>query len=102
MRLVNNFFKFLGYLGVYFLAFLQSYLISLICTAVIISVVLSVMSIFTLIPYIVSERYWLVYLVSSVPLAIVFFIIIVFDLIDRQTDYRAKRKLKKSNFKSVL
>lgn len=77
---VNKFFKYLGYVGIHLLALLESYLISLVFTSPLICVTLSIMSAFMKsLPALVTGRFWLVYLVGSVPLCLIFFIMIEAD-----------------------
>lgn len=74
---MNKIIRFLGYLGVYIMTLGQSYFASLAVTGTILSVFCSFASVFGKLPRIMEKQFWTVYLISSIPLAIVFFIIVV-------------------------
>ena len=86
MRAINNFFKFFAMLGVHLLCLFECFLIGLACTSILFSLTMAVWSIFDCIPNIVSCHYWLVLIISSVPLTIVFFIVVELDLV-KKNDY---------------
>lgn len=84
MRILNKIVKFFGYVGIHILTFVESYLMSLLFTSPIICVVLSVLNAITkTLPETVTERFWIMYLVMCIPLAIIFFILIVLDVTKR-------------------
>ena len=86
MRVVNNFFKFIAKLGVHLLCLFDCFLIGLVCTSILFSITMAVWSIFDCIPNIVSCYYWLVLIISSVPLTIIIFIVVELDLV-KKNDY---------------
>jgi len=91
MRLVNRFFKLIAYIGVYLLALIQSYLLSLIATPVCLCIACSVVSAFKALPEVVLTHFGLVYLVSSIPLAVIFFILIVSGIYDKYSTHSFKK-----------
>ena len=83
MSLFNKFFKSIFYVLIYAWTFIQSYLLSAIITSVILSLTMTVFSLINSIPAILIYRFWLVLLVGSIPLGIVFFLMIIFDFVKR-------------------
>lgn len=77
MKAVNKVFKFFGYVAVYMITFLHCYFMSLFASGALLSIVCAVLSIIMKLPEILTERFWLVYLTASIPIAVIFFIIVV-------------------------
>jgi hypothetical protein len=69
--------------------FLQSAVTGMFFSGAVLSIVLSVWSIIKPLPSVVTERLWLVYLLSAVPLTVIMFFYMLVDLI--------KAQLKKDN-----
>ena len=104
MRLFNSFIKGLALIFIHLCVLLQTYILSLLITGALLSLFMSVGSIFSFIPAVMVEKFWLVLIVASIPLCFVFFLIVELDLLDRFTDYRykaRKRKAEKLKRKSV-
>ena len=77
MKLWGKLVKFFGYVGIYLVTLLQCYGMSLIVSGSIMSIVCAIMSIFIVLPRLIIEKFWLVLLLGSIPIAILFFIIVV-------------------------
>jgi hypothetical protein len=69
--------------------FLQSAITGMFFSGAVLSIVLSVWTIIKPLPSVVTERLWLVYLLSAVPLTVIMFFYMLIDLI--------KAQLKKNN-----
>lgn len=74
MKVVNFIIKVFGYVGIYFIALLESYLMALLVTSVPMALTYSVWSFFSPLPQLVAEKFGLLLLAVAVPLGIVFFI----------------------------
>lgn len=79
MRILNKLAKAVGYAGVYLLALFQSYVLSLLCTPVALCIALSIMGATGKFPALATEHFALLYILGAVPLALVFFVLIVTD-----------------------
>ena len=89
MKVLNKMSKGLFYalLGLYIIG--QSYGLSLLVSGALLSAVFAVWTIIKPLPSLVTERLWLVYLLSAVPLTVIMFFYMLVDLI--------KAQLKKDN-----
>lgn len=99
---LNKMFRKFMLLLIHTFTLLEMYLLSVITTGAIISVVFSVWSLIKPLPLFVRTNYWAVLLLASVPLCIVYFVIVELDVLDVFTDYRykaIKRKIEKKNRK---
>lgn len=102
MRLFNALIKGLALTFIHLWVVFQTYILSLLITGALLSLFMAVGSIFNFIPAVVVERFWLVLIVASIPLCFVFFLIVELDLLDRFTDYKArKRKTEKLKSESI-
>ena len=81
MILLNKICKFFAKLFVYLLCLVQCFGISFIFTGASFSIVLSVWSIFAVLPSILLCKYYLVMLIASLPLTLIFFIVVSLDLV---------------------
>lgn len=84
----NKFTKKLGMFGIHLLVLFSSWLLSFITTSFPTSLFCFVMSIIKTVPQAVADDYWKLYLISTIPLTIVFFI-----LIERGKDDEGKVKM---------
>lgn len=84
MKRANDFFKFIGKLGVHLTSLITCYLLSVLYTGGGLIIVLSVISIFKALPEILRTKMWALLLLASIPLSIVFFIIVEKGLIRRE------------------
>ena len=89
MSVLNKMFKGLFYVALTALALLQSCVMGIFFSGAVLSIVLSVWTIIKPLPLIVTEKLWLVYLLSAVPLTVIMFFYMLIDLI--------KAQLKKNN-----
>ena len=88
MKAVNKVFKFFGYVAVYLITFLHCYFMSLLASGSLLSIVCAILSIVMKLPAILTERFWLVYLTASIPIAVIFFIIVVTDVTDKKGGFK--------------
>lgn len=79
MRALNKFIRAVATIPVHLLVLLYSWILSFIVTSFIAVIVCSVMSILAVLPEIVLTKFWLLYLFATIPLTIVFFIVIEAD-----------------------
>lgn len=91
MKAVNKLFKFFGYVVVYMITFLQCYCMSLLVSGSLLSIVCAVLSIVMKLPAIFIESFWLIYLITAIPIAVIFFIIVVTNAVNKQ--YRFKKEM---------
>lgn len=89
MSVLNKTAKGMFYVFLALYMFLQSAVTGMFFSGAVLSIVLSVWSIIKPLPLLVTERLWLVYLLSAVPLTVIMFFYMLVDLI--------KAQLKKDN-----
>lgn len=89
MSILNKTAKGMFYVFLTLYMFLQSAVTGMFFSGAVLSIVLSVWSIIKPLPLLVTERLWLVYLLSAVPLTVIMFFYMLIDLI--------KAQLKKDN-----
>lgn len=83
MSLFNRFFKTIFYVLIYAWTLIQSYLISSAITSIALSLIMAITSATGKVPNIMIDKFWLVLIISSIPLGIIFFLMIVFDFVKR-------------------
>lgn len=83
MSLFNRFFKTIFYVLIYAWTLIQSYLISSVITSIALSLIMAITSATGKVPNIMVDKFWLVLIISSIPLGIVFFLMIIFDFVKR-------------------
>ena len=88
MKALNKLFKFVGYTAVYLLTFFHCYFLSLIASGALLSIVCAVYSIVSKLPEVLTERFWLIYLTSSIPIAVIFFVIVITDVSDKKGGFK--------------
>lgn len=76
-KFLNNLVKFLGFIFVFFVTVLNSYLIGILLGSVILSLVSAVWSAIHPLPFVLTNYYYLVLLTGSIPIGIVVFIFVV-------------------------
>lgn len=81
MILLNKICKAFAKLFVYLLCLVQCFGISFIFTGALFSIVLSVWSVFAVLPSILLCKYYLIMLIASLPLTLIFFIVVSLDLV---------------------
>jgi hypothetical protein len=89
MSVLNKMAKGIFYVFLTLYMFLQSAFTGMFFSGAVLSIVLSVWTIIKPLPSVVTERLWLVYLLSAVPLTVIMFFYMLVDLI--------KAQLKKDN-----
>ena len=89
MSVLNKMAKRMFYVFLTLYMFLQSAFTGMFFSGAVLSIVLSVWTIIKPLPSVVTERLWLVYLLSAVPLTVIMFFYMLIDLI--------KAQLKKDN-----
>jgi hypothetical protein len=89
MSILNKMAKGMFYVFLTLYMFLQSAFTGMFFSGAVLSIVLSVWTIIKPLPSVVTERLWLVYLLSAVPLTVIMFFYMLVDLI--------KAQLKKDN-----
>jgi hypothetical protein len=89
MSVLNKVAKGMFYVFLTLYMFLQSAFTGMFFSGAVLSIVLSVWTIIKPLPSVVTERLWLVYLLSAVPLTVIMFFYMLVDLI--------KAQLKKDN-----
>lgn len=89
MSVLNKTAKGMFYVFLTLYMFLQSAVTGMFFSGAVLSIVLSVWSIIKPLPLLVTEKLWLVYLLSAVPLTVIMFFYMLIDLI--------KAQLKKDN-----
>ena len=89
MSILNKMSKGLFYVFLALYMFLQSAVTGMFFSGAFLSIVLSVWTIIKPLPLLVTEKMWLVYLLSAIPLTIIVFLYMLVDLI--------KAQLKKDN-----
>lgn len=88
MKFKTKFMLFLGYAAVSILTFIHCYFLSLIASGALLSIVCAVYSIVSKLPEVLTERFWLIYLTSSVPIAVIFFVIVITDVTDKKGGFK--------------
>ena len=83
MSLFNRFFKTIFYVLIYAWTLIQSYLISSAITSIALSLIMAITSAIGKVPTIMIEKFWLILIISSIPLGVVFFLMIIFDFVKR-------------------
>lgn len=81
MRVLNKFIKAIAMIPVHLIILLYSWFLSFITTAPIIIFVCCIMSIISTLPKILLDKFYLAYLIATVPFTIVYFILIETDRI---------------------
>ena len=76
MRALNKFMKAIAMIPVHLIVLLYSWILSFITTAVIVAAIGFIWNLFTALPAAVLTKFWLIYLITTVPLTLVFFIVI--------------------------
>ncbi len=96
MRWLNKTIKGFAYMLIQVWLLIQTYILSLIVTGCLLCMAVAILSFVGNVPSILLFKFWLVLLVGSIPLFIVFYIMVLTDFITRYTDWR-ERKKKKEN-----
>ena len=93
MRALNKFMKAIAMIPIHLLILLYSWILSFAATAVIIAAVGFIWSLFTALPTAVLTKFWLIYLIATIPLTLVFFIVIETDRVKEDNVEQWKKRL---------
>lgn len=93
MRALNKFMKAIVMIPIHLLVLLYSWVLSFAATAVIAAAVGFIWSLFTALPAAVLTKFWLIYLIATIPLTLVFFIMIETDRVKEDSAEQWKKRL---------
>ena len=93
MRALNKFMKAIAMIPIHLLVLLYSWILSFAATAVIIAAVGFIWSLFTALPAAVLTKFWLVYLIATIPFTLIFFIVIETDRVKEDNAEQWKKRL---------
>lgn len=93
MRALNKFMKAIAMIPIHLLVLLYSWVLSFAATAVIAAAVGFIWSLFTALPAAVLTEFWLIYLIATIPLTLVFFIMIETDRVKEDSAEQWKKRL---------
>ena len=93
MRALNKFMKAIAMIPIHLLILLYSWILSFAATAVIIATVGFIWSLFTALPTAVLTKFWLIYLIATIPFTLVFFIMIETDRVKEDSAEQWKERL---------
>lgn len=93
MRALNKFMKAIAMIPIHLLVLLYSWILSFVATAVIATAVGFIWSLFTALPAAVLTKFWLIYLISTIPLTLFFFIVIETDRVKEDIAEQWKKRL---------
>ena len=94
MRALNKFMKAIAMIPIHLLVLLYSWILSFIATAVIAAAVGFIWSLFTALPAAVLAKFWLIYLIATIPFTLIFFIVIETDRVKEDSAERWKKRLR--------
>ena len=93
MRALNKFMKVIAMIPIHLLVLLYSWILSFIATAVIAAAIGFIWNMFTALPAAVLTKFWLIYLIATIPLTLVFFIMIETDRVKEDKAEQWKKRL---------
>ena len=93
MRALNKFMKAIAMIPVHLVVLIYSWVLSFIATAVIAVAVGFIWNLFTALPAAVLTKFWLIYLIATIPLTLVFFIVIETDRVKEDNAEQWKKRL---------
>ena len=93
MRTLNKFMKAIAKISVHLVVLIYNWILSFMTTAVIVVVVGFIWSLLTALPTAVLTKFWLIYLIATIPLTLVFFIVIETDRVKEDNAEKWKRRL---------
>lgn len=94
MRALNKFMKALAMIPVHLVVLIYSWILSFITTAVIAAAIGFIWSLLTALPSEVLTKFWLFYLIATIPLTLVFFIMIETDRVKEDNAEQWKKRLR--------
>lgn len=93
MRALNKFMKAIAMIPIHLLVLLYSWILSFAATAVITAAVGFIWSLFTALPAAVLTKFWLIYLIATIPFTLIFFIMIETDRVKEDNAEQWKKRL---------
>ena len=93
MRALNKFMKAIAMIPVHLVVLIYSWILSFITTAVIAAAVGFIWSLITALPAAALTTFWLIYLLATLPLTLVFFIVIETDRVKEDNAEQWKKRL---------
>lgn len=93
MRALNKFMKAIAMIPIHLLVLLYSWILSFAATSVIAAAIGFVWSLLTDLPAAVLTEFWLIYLIATIPLTLVFFIMIETDRVKEDSAEQWKKRL---------
>ena len=93
MRTLNKFMKAIAMIPVHLVVLIYSWILSFITTAVIAVVIGFIWSLITALPAAVLTKFWLIYLIATIALTLVFFIMIETDRVKEDSAEQWKKRL---------
>ena len=93
MRALNKFMKAIAMIPIHLTVLIYSWILSFIATAGIAAAVGFIWSLFTALPAAVLTEFWLIYLIATIPLTLVFFIMIETGRVKEDSAEQWKKRL---------
>ena len=93
MRTLNRFMKAIAMIPIHLIVLIYSWILSFIATAVIVAAIGFIWSLLTALPIEVLTEFWLIYLIATIPLTLVFFIVIETDRVKEDNAEQWKKRL---------
>ena len=93
MRALNKFMQAIAMIPVHLIVLIYSWVLSFITTAVIAAAIGFIWSLFTSLPVEVLTKFWLIYLIATIPLTLVFFIVIETGRVKEDNAEQWKKRL---------
>lgn len=94
MRALNKFMKAVAMIPVHLLVLLYSWILSFAATSAITAAIGFIWSLLAALPEAVLAKFWLIYLIATVPLTLVFFILIETDRVKEDSAEHWKKRLR--------
>lgn len=94
MRALNKFMKAIAMIPIHLLVLLYSWILSFAATAVIAAAIGFIWSLFTALPAAVLTKFWLIYLIATIPFTLIFFIVIETDRVKEDSAEHWKKRLR--------
>lgn len=93
MRALNKFMKAIAMIPIHLIVLIYSWILSFIATSVIAAAIGFIWSLLTALPAAVLTKFWLIYLIATIPLTLVFFILIETDRVKEDNAEQWKKRL---------
>ena len=93
MRALNKFMKAIAMIPIHLLVLLYSWILSFAAIAVIVAAIEFIWSLLTALPAAVLTKFWLIYLIATIPLTLFFFVMIETDRVKEDKAEQWKKRL---------